>query len=103
MKYSQAVDYLNSFINYEKKSFFPYKGSLKLDRVFDLFQALDIPYQKLKCIHIAGTKGKGSTAQFCADILAVSGYKVGLYTSPHFFDFRERIKIAVNGKGGRCK
>jgi dihydrofolate synthase / folylpolyglutamate synthase len=93
MKYSQAVEYLNSFINYEKNSFFPYKGSLKLARVFDLFKALEIPYQKLKCIHIAGTKGKGSTAQFCADILAASGYKVGLYTSPHFFDFRERIKI----------
>lgn len=54
------------------------------------------PYKKLKAIHIAGTNGKGSTASMVASVLKESNYKVGLYTSPHIKDFRERIRI--NGK-----
>ena len=95
--YDKITTYLNSFINYEKNSFFPYKKSLKLERIQYLLNRLDIPYQELKAIHVAGTKGKGSTANFCASILASLGFRVGLYTSPHLFDFRERIKI-VHGQ-----
>jgi len=51
------------------------------------------PEQQLKCIHVAGTNGKGSTSHLLASILQEAGYKVGLYTSPHLKDFRERIKI----------
>lgn len=51
------------------------------------------PHQKLKCIHVAGTNGKGSTSHILASVLQEAGYKVGLYTSPHLKDFRERIKI----------
>ena len=91
--YSQAVNYLNSFINYERIIKFPYRKSLKLERVENLFKKLKIDPYALKVIHIAGTKGKGSTATYLAYILANSGFKVGLYTSPHFKDFRERIKI----------
>ena len=91
--YKQAKEYLNSFVNYEKKVNFPYQKSLKLERVYFLLDSLRIDYQALKVIHIAGTKGKGSTAQFCASLLATTGKKIGLYTSPHFFDFRERIQI----------
>ncbi|HEC68671.1 MAG TPA: bifunctional folylpolyglutamate synthase/dihydrofolate synthase [Candidatus Omnitrophica bacterium] len=91
--YSQAVNYLNSFINYERIIKFPYQRSLKLERVENLFKKLRINPYALKAIHIAGTKGKGSTATYLAYILANSGFKVGLYTSPHFKDFRERIKI----------
>ena len=54
------------------------------------------PHQKYKTIHIAGTNGKGSCSHLLASILQESGYKVGLYTSPHLLDFRERIR--VNGK-----
>ena len=61
---------------------------------------LGIPYANLKAIHIAGTKGKGSTATFVSYILAASGFKVGLYTSPHFKDFRERIKTVNSSKNG---
>ena len=100
--YIQAKHYLDSFINYEKKSFFPYKKSLKLKRVEVLLKGLGTPYQKLRCLHIAGTKGKGSTAHFCATLLAYCGFKVGLYTSPHFFDFRERISV-LNVKGGNLR
>lgn len=51
------------------------------------------PHQKLQCIHVAGTNGKGSTSHMLASVLQEAGYKVGLYTSPHLKDFRERIKI----------
>ena len=54
------------------------------------------PHQRIKTIHVAGTNGKGSTSHLLASILFEAGYKVGLYTSPHLLDFRERIRI--NGK-----
>jgi dihydrofolate synthase/folylpolyglutamate synthase len=91
--FADAANYLDSFVNYEKKNTYPYQKVLKLKRVKTLLKKLNIPYHKLRVIHIAGTKGKGSTATFCAYILAASGYRIGLYTSPHFFDFRERIAI----------
>ena len=91
--YSQVKKYLDSFINYEKKRSFSYSRCLKLERVKVLMEKLKIPYSQFKVIHIAGTKGKGSVATFCAYILAASGFKVGLFTSPHFLDMRERIKI----------
>lgn len=99
-EYRQAENYLNSFLNYEKESFFPYKRFLKLERMHLLLKQLQISYQNLKVIHIAGTKGKGSTANFCAYLFAASGFKAGLFTSPHFFDFRERIQIVRGLKLG---
>lgn len=96
--FNDAKNYLDSFINYEKKDKFPYQKSFRLSRVEALLAKLNIDCHKLKTIHIAGTKGKGSTATFCAYVLAASGYKVGLYTSPHFFDFRERIQILISCK-----
>ena len=91
--YSQAKIYLEFFVNREKQANFSYRKSLTLERVFLLFKHLNIPYQKLRVIHIAGTKGKGSTACICSFLLAANDYRVGLYTSPHFHDFRERIQI----------
>jgi dihydrofolate synthase/folylpolyglutamate synthase len=67
--------------------------NLGLDRITYLLESLGNPHRKFKSIHIAGTNGKGSTAAMIASILKEAGYKVGLYTSPHLFDFRERIKI----------
>ena len=58
-----------------------------------LAKHLGNPERKIKCIHVAGTNGKGSSSHFLASILQESGFKVGLYTSPHLKDFRERIKI----------
>jgi dihydrofolate synthase/folylpolyglutamate synthase len=49
--------------------------------------------KNLRCIHVAGTNGKGSTSHMIASVLQAAGYKIGLYTSPHLKDFRERIKI----------
>jgi dihydrofolate synthase/folylpolyglutamate synthase len=64
-----------------------------LTNTFALCEANNNPHKKLKCIHIGGTNGKGSVSHIIASILQENGYKVGLYTSPHYKDFRERIKI----------
>lgn len=64
-----------------------------LDNTLALCEALGNPQHQFKSVHIAGTNGKGSSSHFIASILQSSGYKTGLYTSPHLKDFRERIKI----------
>lgn len=68
----------------------------KLDNIQAFVSLLQHPEQKFKSVHIAGTNGKGSSSHMLASVLQEAGYKVGLYTSPHLKDFRERIKI--NGK-----
>lgn len=93
MHYPAAIKYLESFINYEKISVYPYKESLKLERISNFLDLIGRPQDHLKCIHVAGTKGKGSTCAFIAYILKEARFKVGLYTSPHLIDFRERIRI----------
>ncbi|ATA69369.1 tetrahydrofolate synthase [Capnocytophaga cynodegmi] len=65
----------------------------KLDNIQALTAILDHPEKKFKSLHIAGTNGKGSSSHMLASVLQQAGYKVGLYTSPHLKDFRERIKI----------
>ncbi|MFK7907351.1 MAG: bifunctional folylpolyglutamate synthase/dihydrofolate synthase, partial [Chitinophagales bacterium] len=64
-----------------------------LNNIIALCEYLGQPHQSFKSIHIAGTNGKGSTAHALAAVLQQAGYKVGLYSSPHYRDFRERIKI----------
>jgi dihydrofolate synthase/folylpolyglutamate synthase len=93
MTYREVTRYLESFINYEKLAAYPYKQSLKLERIKGFLATINNPQDYLRCIHIAGTKGKGSTSAFVAYILRQAGFKVGLYTSPHLSDFRERIRI----------
>ena len=66
---------------------------LSLDRIKTVLEKLGNPQDSLKCIHVAGTNGKGSTCAMLDSILREAGYKVGLYTSPHIFDYTERIKI----------
>jgi dihydrofolate synthase/folylpolyglutamate synthase len=67
-----------------------------LNNTLALCEILGNPQQSIKCIHIAGTNGKGSTSHLLASVLQEAGYKTGLYTSPHLVDFRERIQ--VNGQ-----
>jgi len=67
--------------------------TFSLNRMKHLVKALGDPHKKLRAVHIAGTKGKGSTASMLAQMLGACGYKVGLYTSPHINDIRERITI----------
>ncbi|MBN1405528.1 MAG: bifunctional folylpolyglutamate synthase/dihydrofolate synthase [Candidatus Omnitrophica bacterium] len=93
MNYSQAIKYLNSFQNLEKKPFFDYKKSFRLKRFYKLCDIIGHPQDSFKSILIAGTKGKGSTCAMLHSILTEAGYKTGLYTSPHLIDVRERIKL----------
>ena len=76
---------------YQNSGAFKYK--IDLQNIHDLSSYLGNPHHKLKAIHVGGTNGKGSTSHILSSILQESGYKVGLYTSPHLKDFRERIKI----------
>ncbi len=93
MTYRQATAYLDTLTNYEKERSFSGKRPFKLQRIEAFLSSLGSPQKDLKCIHIAGTKGKGSTAIFTAAILRSCGYRVGLYTSPHLSDLRERIRV----------
>lgn len=76
---------------YQNSGAFKYK--IDLQNIYDLSSYLGDPHTKLKTIHVGGTNGKGSTSHILSSVLQESGYKVGLYTSPHLKDFRERIKI----------
>ena len=84
-KYEDTVKLLTS-----KGKFFV---DLGLDRTKEVLALFDNPQEKIKCIQIAGTNGKGSVAAILSAILTAAGYKTGLYTSPHIFEYTERIKI----------
>jgi len=88
MNYKEAVDYL-----YDRKIFFIELG---LEKITKLAERLGNPQKEFKSVHVAGTNGKGSVCAFLDSILRKQGYRVGIYTSPHLVDFRERIR--VNGK-----
>ena len=92
MNYSEAVDYLyNSTPVFEHVGASAYKEGLSTTIALDNY--FGNPHKKFKSIHIGGTNGKGSCSHTMASILQEAGYKVGLYTSPHLVDFRERIKV----------
>jgi dihydrofolate synthase/folylpolyglutamate synthase len=96
MTYKDALAFMfEQMPMYQQVGLVAYKANL--DNTIALMKACGNPEQGLVCIHIAGTNGKGSTAHMLASIFQAAGYKTGLYTSPHLFDFRERIKI--NGEG----
>ncbi|MFH1460650.1 MAG: folylpolyglutamate synthase/dihydrofolate synthase family protein [Candidatus Omnitrophota bacterium] len=102
MNYQEAIQYLNSFIDHEKDNNYDY-SQVKLERVESLLKKVGNPHEKLKCLHIAGTKGKGSTCAFIFSILKEAGYKVGLYTSPHLIDVKERIRISYRDEMNEIK
>ncbi len=92
--YDAALRYLFSHTDYEQMLRVRYnRDTFSLDRMNGLLKKLSNPHTKLKTVHIAGTKGKGSTAMMLASMLRSCGLKVGLYTSPHLQDIRERIRI----------
>jgi dihydrofolate synthase/folylpolyglutamate synthase len=92
--YNHALDYLYSFVDYSLKHASELaRADFNLDRMRALMAALGTPQDTYPTIHVAGTKGKGSTSAFCAAALQAAGTKAGLYTSPHLQDFCERIQI----------
>jgi len=93
-QYNQALDYLYSFVDYSLKHISELvKAEFNLDRMFALMEELGNPQEKYPIIHVAGTKGKGSVAALCASALRAAGFQTGLYTSPHLWDYTERIQI----------
>lgn len=91
-EYEDLLQWLFSQIpNYQKQGKSAYKPGL--ESIKTLTQLFGNPEKKLKCIHVGGTNGKGSTSSMIASVLQEAGYKVGLYTSPHLIDFTERIKL----------
>jgi dihydrofolate synthase/folylpolyglutamate synthase len=95
MTYKHTLEYIYSQLPmYQRVGVAAYKANL--DNTYKIINLINNPQNNFKSIHVAGTNGKGSTSHMLASILQHAGYRVGLYTSPHLKDFRERIKI--NGK-----
>ena len=93
MTYAQTIDYL-----YASQPAFHLVGASAykpgLDNTYRLMAHLGNPHERLRAVHVAGTNGKGSTSHLIAAALQAQGYRVGLFTSPHLVDFRERIRIS---------
>ena len=92
MTYQETIDFMYSQLPmYHRIGAAAYKADIQ--PTIDMMKALGDPEKKFCSIHVAGTNGKGSVSHMLASILQEAGYKVGLYTSPHLVDFRERIRI----------
>src|SRR5438876_12091302 len=87
----QALEFWFGRINYEQRV--PQPADLKLDRMRTLLERLGDPQRRLRIIHVAGSKGKGSTSAMLAAILRRAGYRTGLFTSPHLCSVEERIQV----------
>jgi dihydrofolate synthase/folylpolyglutamate synthase len=91
--FQQALDFIYSFIDYERQPGPRVRHTWDLKRVEVLLNRLDNPHLKSKTVHVAGSKGKGSIAAMTASVLTAAGYKTGLFTSPHLHFYNERIQI----------
>jgi dihydrofolate synthase/folylpolyglutamate synthase len=92
--YLRALEFLHSHTDYERMRVVRYNTTtFNLDRMRLLLKYLDNPHLRFKSVHVAGTKGKGSTCTMVAAMLQSAGFKTGLYTSPHLLNIRERIVI----------
>lgn len=92
MNYKESIDYLYTQLPmFQRKGALAYKNNM--DNTLILDRHYDAPHRAFKCIHVAGTNGKGSVSHMLSAILQEAGYSVGLFTSPHLKDFRERIKV----------
>jgi len=92
--YRDAIGYLFQKTNYEREEYLRYNvTTFNLDRMEKLLSRLGNPHKKIHTVHIAGTKGKGSTATMLARMLEANNYRVGLYTSPHVVHLHERIVV----------
>ncbi|MEG1648827.1 MAG: folylpolyglutamate synthase/dihydrofolate synthase family protein [Rikenellaceae bacterium] len=92
MKYNEALDYLLAIPMFQNVGSEAYNPSL--DTIEKLCHEIGDVHRKFRSVHVAGTNGKGSVTHLIASVLGEAGYKVGLYTSPHLLDFRERIKVS---------
>ena len=88
-----ALDYVYSFIDFDKDARPREFAQYDLKLIEELLARAGDPHQKVKTVHVAGSKGKGSVASMIASVLTTSGYKTGLFTSPHLLAFNERIRL----------
>ncbi len=93
-KFSEMIAYMERFTNLEKQTDHYTTRTYRLDRMGKLLEHLGNPEREFKTIHLAGSKGKGSTASYLATALTALGYKTGLFLSPHLSDYRERFTLA---------
>ena len=94
LTYQEALDFLYSFVDYGATRAARYSAQVfDLSRMTALLALMGEPQTTYPCLHLAGTKGKGSVAAMCASALTAAGYRTGFYTSPHLQDFCERIQI----------
>ena len=92
--YTTGLKWLYEHVDHERLRLVKYNDeTFSLDRMRQLLELMGNPHEQIKCVQIAGTKGKGSTCAMTASMLEACGYTVGLYTSPHLIDLRERITI----------
>ena len=98
MTYEQAVQYLDRIPKFSPRSIANGTEPYNLTAISELLRRLGNPQDQLKFVHIAGTNGKGSTAAFLSNILAESGYRVGVYSSPHLVEYTERMRILDAGR-----
>ena len=97
--YDEAIAYLLGRINYERHPSLADRQTFRLDRMRRLLALLGDPQERIPVVHIAGTKGKGSTAVMTAAALTAAGYRTGLYTSPHLERFEERMRVDGQSPG----
>ncbi|HPO08795.1 MAG TPA: bifunctional folylpolyglutamate synthase/dihydrofolate synthase, partial [bacterium] len=94
MKYEDALAFLLSFVSYEQTSSWKYtETTFDMTGYRHLLDSLGNPQWSYRTVHIAGSDGKGSVASMLASVLRQAGLRVGLYTSPHLHDIRERISV----------
>src|SRR5918912_1057973 len=87
----EARAFWYGLVNYEQRA--PAPGDLKLDRMRALLARLGDPHRRLRIVHVAGSKGKGSTAAMLAAVLRRAGFRTGLFTSPHLCRVEERFQV----------
>ena len=91
--FDQVISYMEHFTNLEKKTDRYSTRTYRLDRMQAIMKVLGNPQDCYRTIHVAGSKGKGSTASYIASGLEAAGYVTGLYMSPHVSDYRERFTV----------
>lgn len=94
-EYQRTLDYLYSFIDYERMHAPRAAANYDLRRMYELLRGIGSPHLAAPVVHVAGTKGKGSTAVMIHSALGQAGIRAGLYTSPHLHDIRERIRVGA--------
>ncbi|MCB0237198.1 MAG: bifunctional folylpolyglutamate synthase/dihydrofolate synthase, partial [Anaerolineae bacterium] len=92
--YQAALDYIYNYVDYERRRSVAYtEVAWDVDRTRRVLAALGNPHQRYRIVHVAGSKGKGSTAAGIESILRAAGLRTGFFTSPHLHTFRERIRV----------